>query len=123
MPADPALELRARLVRLHFHAVVHAADPNAFFRPLFHLAQPRPVALHDLVTRPAVHVENDRIRAVENFLILRPAIQDDLESELRRTLRETLREEQRARVEFVHPRRVRGFARDDDELGFAVRCL
>jgi len=75
------------------------------------------------VFRAAVHVENDGIRVGEHALVFRPAVEHELDLHLRRALREALREQLRARVELVHPRRMRRLARHDDELRATVGRL
>src|SRR4030095_3211264 len=120
MAADPTLELRTCLIRFDLDAGVHAANPHALLPPLLDFLNARSVAFYDFVIWPAVHVEDHRVRAVENLLILRPAIEHDVHMQVRRALRETLCEKLHAGIELVHPRRMRGFAGDEHELLPAV---
>jgi hypothetical protein len=67
---------------------------------------------------PAVHVKNHGACTIEDLLILRPAVQDDLRFQPRH-IAQAFGKELHARVELVHPRRMGRPAGDDDEF---FRC-
>jgi hypothetical protein len=75
--------LRAGFVRFDLAAVMHAADADTFLRPLLDLRDPRAIAFHHFVIRPAVHVEDNRVRAVENLFVLRPAVEHEVTCKFR----------------------------------------
>jgi len=114
--ANSAFELLARFIRLDFDTVMHAADADTVLHPLLELCHARAIALHHFVIRPAVHVEDNRVRTIEYLLFLRPAVEHDVHVQAGRTLRETLCEKLYAGIELVHPRWMRRFAGDEYEL-------
>ena len=100
---------------------MHAADAHAAFCPSVDFREPLAALLKHLVFPSAVHIEDHRIRALENALIRRPAVEHVFHLQFRRALRQTFREKLHACVELMHARRMRWLARDKDELLLAVR--
>jgi len=120
--ADPFLKLHSGLITDHFNSVMHASDADALPGHCVNQFQPSTVFLDKLMTSSPVHVKHNRICALKDRFILRPAVQNEAGFESADP-RQAFVDQLNTGVEFMHSRRVRGFAGNQNQFSHGGRRI